>query len=70
MLNRIRDLLGLGSKKNRQTYVPPKKKSSSSSADATMNQGDFYSGPAGYSPNAAYSETQYGSGFDEDDEWN
>ena len=69
MLNWIRDLLGLGSKQTRQTYVPPKKNSSSSTAE-TMNQGDYHSGPAGYSANTAYPETQYGSGFDEDAEWN
>ena len=33
-----------------------------------MNEGDFHSGPDGYSPNTAYPETQYGSGFDEDAE--
>lgn len=35
-----------------------------------MNEGDFHSGPSGYSPNTAYPETQYGSGFDEEAEWN
>lgn len=35
-----------------------------------MDQGDYHSGPYGYSPNTAYPETQYGSGFDEDAEWN
>ena len=35
-----------------------------------MDQGDYHSGPEGYSPNTAYPETQYGSGFDEDAEWN
>ena len=35
-----------------------------------MNQGDYHSGPEGYSANTAYPETQYGSGFDEDAEWN
>ena len=33
-----------------------------------MSEGDFHSGPNGYSPNTAYPETQYGSGFDEDAE--
>lgn len=37
--------------------------------NAVMNEGDYHSGPAGYSPNTAYPETQYGSGFDEDAEW-
>lgn len=27
-----------------------------------MNEGDFHSGPNGYSPNTAYPETFYGSG--------
>jgi hypothetical protein len=35
-----------------------------------MDQGDYHSGPHGYSPNTACPETQYGSGFDEDAEWN
>jgi hypothetical protein len=34
-----------------------------------MNEGDYRSGPAGYSPMTAYPETQYGSGFDEDAAW-
>ena len=36
----------------------------------TMNEGDVHSGPHGYSPNTAYTETQYGSRFDEEAEWN
>ena len=36
----------------------------------TMNEGDIHSGPNGYSPNTAYAETQYGSRFDEEAEWN
>lgn len=35
-----------------------------------MDQGDYHSGPEGYSPNTAYPETQYGSMFDEDADWN
>jgi hypothetical protein len=35
-----------------------------------MDQGDYHSGPEGYSPNTAYPETQYGSAFDEDADWN
>ena len=35
-----------------------------------MNQGDYHSGPEGYSPNTAYPETQYGSNFDEEADWN
>ena len=39
-------------------------------SDPSMNEGDFHSGPGGYSPNTAYQETQYGSGFDQEAEWN
>jgi hypothetical protein len=35
-----------------------------------MNEGDVHYGPHGYSPNTAYPETQYGSDFDEEAEWN
>jgi len=37
-----------------------------------MNEGDFHSGPGGYSPNTAYPNTFYGSGMDDDEEgeWN
>jgi hypothetical protein len=35
-----------------------------------MDEGDYHSGPHGYSPNTAYPETQYGSNFDEDADWN
>jgi hypothetical protein len=38
--------------------------------DSKMNEGDIHSGPHGYSPNTAYTETQYGSRFDEEAEWN
>ena len=38
--------------------------------DSPMDQGDYHSGPEGYSPNTAYPETQYGSMFDEDADWN
>jgi hypothetical protein len=32
-----------------------------------MNEGDFHSGPEGYSPNTAYPDTFYGSGGADDD---
>jgi hypothetical protein len=35
-----------------------------------MNEGDIHSGPYGYSPNTPYQETQYGSRFDEEADWN
>lgn len=34
-----------------------------------MNEGDLHSGPHGYSPNTAYPQTQYGSGFDDEADW-
>ena len=34
------------------------------------DEGDYHSGPEGYSPNTAYPETQYGSWFDEEADWN
>ena len=37
--------------------------------DSKMDEGDFHSGPHGYSPNTAYTETQYGSRFDQEAEW-
>lgn len=38
--------------------------------DTIMDEGDLHSGSHGYSPNTAYPETQYGSNFDEDADWN
>ncbi len=38
--------------------------------DSKMDEGDIHSGPHGYSPNTEYTETQYGSMFDEEAEWN
>lgn len=35
-----------------------------------MDHGDYHSAPSGYSPNTAYPESQYGSRFDEDADWN
>ena len=35
---------------------------SSGTRDLSMNEGDFHSGPEGYSPNTAYPDTFYGSG--------
>lgn len=34
------------------------------------DEGNVHSGPYGYSPNTAYPETQYGSDFDPEAEWN
>jgi len=46
--------------------APPR----TTSTPAQMNEGDMHSGPEGYSANTAYSETQYGSMFDEEADWN
>ena len=35
-----------------------------------LEDGDMHSGPEGYSPNTAYPETQYGSAFDDEADWN
>jgi len=36
-------------------------------ADLSMDEGDFHSGPDGYSPNTAYPDTFYGSRGSDDD---
>jgi len=36
---------------------------SAASTNSKMDQGDYHSGPLGYSPNTAYPETQYGRMF-------
>ena len=68
----IKKFLGLGVKPRSDTYFQAKQKKPLPPTDSTplMNEGDFHSGPAGYSPNTAYPDTQYGSGFDEEAEWN
>lgn len=50
------------------TYQPPTPKPKSTVA-SQMDEGDYHSGPEGYSPNTAYPETQYGSMFDEEEGW-
>ena len=37
---------------------------------SNMNEGDFHSGPQGYSPNTAYPETFYGSGGHDEGDFN
>jgi len=37
------------------------KSTSRPAASSQMNEGDFHSGPGGYTPNTAYPETHYGS---------
>ena len=70
MLNWIKKVLGIEPKLTRETYIPPNQNKPHPTDSTPMNEGGFHSGPAGYSPNTAYPETQYGSGFDEDAEWN
>lgn len=36
--------------------------------NSQMDQGDYHSGPLGYSANTAYPETQYGRGFEDFEE--
>lgn len=43
---------------------------SSVSEDSSMNEGDLHSGPEGYSPNTAYPETFYGSGGQDEGDFN
>jgi hypothetical protein len=38
--------------------------------DTTMNEGDFHSGPGGYSPNTSYPDTFYGSGGHDEGDFN
>lgn len=61
MITFLRQLLGLDPiRQNRVTKQ---------TANSPMDQGDYHSGPEGYSPNTAYPETQYGSRFDEEADW-
>lgn len=39
-------------------------------SDTSMNEGDFHSGPNGYSPNTAYPDTFYGSGGHDEGDFN
>lgn len=54
---------------SKTTHYDTNKQSNSDTIDG-MNNGDYYSGPHGYSPMTGYPETQYGSGFDPDAHWN
>ena len=49
------------------TRTPPENGNSDMTAE---EEGNVHSGPYGYSPNTPYPETQYGSHFDPDAEWN
>lgn len=52
-----------------QTTQPTQRPASSPGMSAE-EEGNVHSGPYGYSPNTAYPETQYGSMFNPDAEWN
>ena len=49
-----------------QYSAPDSRSATESNPVATMNEGDFHSGPEGYSPNTAYPDTFYGSGGSSD----
>jgi hypothetical protein len=66
MINWLKNLFGL----NEVPYTPMAPGSRKPRVDQSMNEGDIHSGPYGYSPNTPYQETQYGSRFDEEAEWN
>jgi hypothetical protein len=38
--------------------------------DSSMSEGDFHSGPEGYSPNTSYPDTFYGSGGHDEGDFN
>lgn len=44
--------------------------SESTSTSSGMNEGDFHSGPEGYSPNTGYPDTFYGSGGHDEGDFN
>lgn len=69
MWQKIKEFL-LGSTVGPNNTKPITKPTNTKPTNTIMNEGDFHSGPHGYSPNTAYPETQYGSGFDEDADWN
>ncbi len=62
MLNFLKSLFGISTTTAPQVVQRP--------VNSPMDEGDIHSGPHGYSPNTAYPETQYGSRFDEEAEWN
>lgn len=57
----LKQLLGLEQSRENRVTNPR--------ANSPMDQGDYHSGPEGYSPNTAYPETQYGSMWDEEADW-
>lgn len=51
-------------------YKPEARRRGPSAGMSADEEGNLHSGPYGYSPNTAYPQTQYGSLFDPDAEWN
>jgi hypothetical protein len=70
MFDWLKNLFGGGYTPTPGTPVMKSKPVDQVPIDPYMDEGDFHSGPHGYSPNTAYPETQYGSSFDEDAQWN
>ena len=67
MFNWLKRLFGLDQPIQR---IAPKPLPPQVQPDNDMDEGDYHSGPYGYTPNTAYPDTQYGSNFDEDADWN
>jgi len=64
MINWIKNFFSLGS------YTAPAPPTQKPKVDNSMDEGDFHSGPHGYSQNTAFPETQSGSRIDEEAERN
>jgi hypothetical protein len=76
MFNWLKALLGIGTPKPTKYQVKPGYRAPSTTPASRsdeidgMNEGDYHSGIHGYSPNTAYPDTQYGSGYDSQADWN
>jgi len=72
LLNWLKKILFGAPTQTRSTYVSPTDNQAPEkpSSVPTMNEGDFRSGPGGYSPTTAYPDSQYGSAFDQAADWN
>lgn len=76
MFSWLKALLGIATPKPTNHQIKPDarapKSNEISGSDEVdgMNEGDYHSGVHGYSPNTAYPETQYGSGYDSQADWN
>ena len=76
MFNWLKALLGIAASGSTKYQVKPAKNvlkpRPSAGRDHVdgMNEGDYHSGTHGYSPNTAYPNTEYGSGYDSQADWN